>query len=88
LILIRSQYLEFAQNFDIPQTILPSKFTFDKIQNGSSDHFEIHFNGHNSVTIGHIDSKFSTETKTQTQIFLHILHVHPTKFKVVVAAIL
>jgi len=32
------------------QAILPSKFNSRKIQDGSGRYFEIHFNGHNSVT--------------------------------------
>ena len=33
-----------------------------KIQDGGGGHFEIHFNGHNSVTVEHIQTKFGTET--------------------------
>ena len=38
------------------------KFTFREIQDGGGRHFEIHFNGHNSITT-HICTKFGTETK-------------------------
>ena len=44
-----------------PQAILLSKFNSRKIQDGGGRHFEIHFNGHNSVK--HICTKFGTETK-------------------------
>ena len=46
-----------------PQAILPSKFNSRKIQYGGGRHFEIHFNGHNSVTIAHICTQFGTDTK-------------------------
>jgi len=46
-----------------PQAILVSKFNSRKIQDGGGRHFEIHFNGHNSVIVEHIHTKFGTKTK-------------------------
>ena len=46
-----------------PQAILVSEFNSRKIQDGGGRHFEIHFNGHNSVTVERIRTKFGTETK-------------------------
>jgi len=45
-----------------PQAILVSKFSFHKIQDGGGRHFEIHFNGHNSVIVEHIRTTFDTDT--------------------------
>jgi len=50
-----------------PQAILPSKFNFHKIQDGGGRHFEILFNGHNSVTVQHIRTKFDKETRNNVQ---------------------
>ena len=46
-----------------PQAILSSTFNSRKIQDDGGRHFEIHINGHNSVTVTHICTKFGTETK-------------------------
>ena len=46
-----------------PQAILPSKFNSRKIQDGGGRHFEIHFDGHNSVIVEHIRTKFGTKAK-------------------------
>ena len=46
-----------------PQLIMVSKFNSRKIQDGGGRHFEILFNGHNSVIVERIRAKFGTETK-------------------------
>jgi len=46
-----------------PQAILVSKFNSPKIQDGGGRHFEMHFNGHNSVIVEHIRTKFGTKAK-------------------------
>ena len=51
----------FTQNH-IPETDLLLDFTFDKIQDGGSRHFEIHINGYNSAVIAHISAKFDVDT--------------------------
>ena len=53
-----------------PQTILPSKFHSHKILDGGGRHFEILFNGHNSVIVEHIRKKIRRETKTVQEIVL------------------
>jgi len=82
----------FAGNFTrtknhTPQATLPSKFNSRKIQDGGSCHFEINFNGHNSVTTMHIYTKFSTDTKNnipETELTSSLLR----KSKIAAAAIL
>ena len=46
-----------------PQAILVSKFNSPQIQDGGGRHFEMHFNGHNSVIVEHIRTKFDTKAK-------------------------
>ena len=64
----------FARNFIQglkTQAILPSKFNSRKIQDGGGRHFEIHFNGHNSVTITHVFSlcaKFCANNVPETEL--------------------
>ena len=41
-----------------------------EIQDGGGRYFEIRFNGHNSVIIAHICTKFGTETKTKNDLRL------------------
>jgi len=58
----------FAWNFTrtknhTPQAILVSKFNSHKIQDGGGRLFEIDLNGHNSVIVERIRTKFGTGTK-------------------------
>ena len=59
----------FARNFIQGLKTIPhkpfcrQKFNSRKIQDGGGRHFEIHFNGHNSVIVEHIHTKFGTKTK-------------------------
>ena len=58
----------FARNFiqglkPYPTSHFAVKIQFPQIQGGGGRQFEIHFNGHNSVTTTHICTKFGTETK-------------------------
>ena len=42
---------------------MPSDLTSDKIQDGSSGHFETHINGYNSAVIAYISTKFDAVTE-------------------------
>ena len=76
----RSLLNVFAQNFaqglknHTPEAVLLSKFNSRKIQDGGGRHFEIHINGHNSVIIERIRTKFDIETKktSRKQFYLQI----------------
>ena len=42
----------------VPEAVLPSKLTSDKLQDGGGRHFETHINGYNSAVFAYIYTKF------------------------------